>query len=44
MDIYVLRNHGLGHSELCMVIMKDMKQLISSHLQDTILVVMVAAG
>jgi len=44
MDICVLRNRGLELSELCMVIMKDMKQHISRHLRDTISVAMVAAG
>ena len=44
MVICALRAHGLGHSELSTVIMKDMKQHISSHLLVTILVVMAAAG
>ena len=44
MVICALRAHGLGRSELSMVIMKDTKQHISSHLLVTILVVMAAAG
>lgn len=44
MDICALRNRGLELSELFLAIMKDMKQHISSHLRDTISVVMVAAG
>jgi len=42
--ICVLRNHGQGHSELCMVIMNDTKQRISSPLLATISAVMAAAG
>jgi hypothetical protein len=42
--ICVLRVHGQEHSELCMVIMNDTKQHISSHLLATISVVMAAAG
>ena len=42
--IYVLKTHGPGHSGLCMVITRDMKQLISVRSLAIILAVMVAVG
>lgn len=43
-DTSALKGRGRGHSELCTVIMKDMKQHTSSRSPDTISVVMAAAG
>ena len=42
--ICVLKTHGLGHSELFMVIMKDTRLHISSHSPVIILLVMAVAG
>ena len=42
--IYVLKTHGPGHSGLCMVITRDMKQLISVRSLAIILAVMAAVG